>query len=214
MLPKRQPPPPLEDSRFSPVSLKDALKAERGRPVRFEAQLLGREETILDLPEDYHEGYIRLRLCPPGKSKSAVANVVLPMDLEKSLASFQAGEKLEFFAVRTWNEDTDLEDEESRLPVLKVIKLARPRGPAEAAAPEKPRALTFRDDRSPDDILRLEPDGSFLLKERGREITGSYERTGTALLFRLPNGKTAAGSLEGTSLRDPDKKEWTLSPSP
>ena len=213
LLPKRQPPPPLEDSQFSSVTFKEALKAERGRPVRFEAQFLGEEDTILDLPDEYHEGFIRLRICPVGKTKAAVTNVVAPKSLEKAIAGFKRGEKAEFFVVRTWNEDTDL-DEESRQAVLQVHKLARPLDPAQAALPAKPRTLNFRNNRNADDLITLDPDGSFRLRERGKEVLGSYDLTGMSLLFRLPNGKTADGSFDGTTLRDPDKKEWTLSPPP
>ncbi|MEK9145532.1 MAG: hypothetical protein AAB339_07985 [Elusimicrobiota bacterium] len=210
MLPKRQP-PPLEESQFTPVGFKEALKAERLRPVRFTAQFLGEEDTILDLPDEYHEGFIRLRICPPGKAKAAVSNVVAPKSLGKALAGFKRGENAEFFAVRTWNEDTDL-DEESRQAVLQVHKLARPGDPAQAALPAKPRTLSFRNNRNADDLITLDPDGSFRLRERGKEVSGSYERTGANLLFRLPNGKTANGSFDGAVLKDPDKKEWALVP--
>ena len=213
MLPKREPPPPTEESQFTSVSFPEALKAERGRPVRFTAQFLGEEDTILDLPDEYHEGFIRLRICPPGKAKAAVTNVVAPKGLEKTIAGFKLGETAEFFVVRTWNEDTDL-DEESRQAVLQVHKLARPLDPAQAALPAKPRTLSFRNNRNADDLITLEPDGSFRLRERGKEVLGSYELNGTNLLFRLPNGKTAAGSFDGAVLKDPDKKEWTLSPPP
>ena len=210
MLPKRRP-PPLEESQFTPVGFKEAFKAERLRPVRFEAQFLGEEDTILDLPDEYHEGFIRLRICPPGKAKASVSNVVAPKSLEKAVAGLKRGENAEFFVVRTWNEDTDL-DEESRQAVLQVHKLARPPDPAQAALPAKPRTLSFRNNRNADDLITLDPDGSFRLRERGKEISGSYERTGANLLFRLPNGKTANGSFDGSVLKDPDKKEWALVP--
>lgn len=81
---------------------------------------------------------------------------------------------------------------------------------APARAPEKAEPIVFVNDRSKDDRFTLHPDGRFELRQRGKDVAGTFEARGEKLVFVLPGGQKASGKRSGDSLTDPDGKPWQL----
>jgi hypothetical protein len=70
---------------------------------------------------------------------------------------------------------------------------------------------TFICDRIPSDVLNLRPDGTFIVREDGNLITGSYIFNGTTLVLVPDDGSPSqTGIFDGSGFVDPNGSHWSL----
>ena len=78
--------------------------------------------------------------------------------------------------------------------------------PHASALQQSPAGSYVNRDNSAE-YLELKPDGSFHLRERGRDFAGRYKLDGELLLLQV--GRTVArGKLQGDTVRDAEGKVW------
>lgn len=168
------------------------------------------EDTVLDLPDEYGSGWLRLVVSDPANPAARSANVVAAERNRRFLSELQRGRRLDLLGRRVVHNDPMLNAGAPAI-VLRVDQLRRH---VAGARPEPARApaqrLVYVNDRAKDDRLALEPDGGFQLRQRGHEISGTYELEGDQVTFVLPSGERSRGKRSGSELTDPDGKPWRL----
>ncbi|MBI4346826.1 MAG: hypothetical protein HY553_08215 [Elusimicrobia bacterium] len=229
-----QPAPPPTPSDYAAMPFSAAFDAAApGARVRVHVLFDAVEDTVLDLPEEYGAGWLRVVVGDPSSPDARSANVVVAESNRRFLSELPRGQALDLFVTRAVHQDPMLANGAPTI-VLRVEKLRRhvsesarraapaPAAPPAAAAPaaEAPvpaapvpapgdGSRVYRN-RSKDDLLRLMPDGRFEIRQRGRTIAGTYMLEASTLTFILPNGHRAMARSEGEIVTDPDGKTWTL----
>lgn len=188
--------------------------AQEGPPrVRTTVEYRGSEDTLLDLPDDFHRGWVRISVSEPGKPGVKTSNVVVGEDKRDFLKELRPGQRFELSALRIRADDVGF-TEGGPAVVLQAVQLNKAgarKAAVASAASEFPPGSLYRNNRSADEFIFLGADGRFRLRDRGRELAGLYERKGKAVTLKLPDGHGAQAVAEGSMLKDPEGREWRLS---
>lgn len=204
-------PAPAAPSEYAPMPFGSIFETSiPGDKVLVTADFDSLEDTVLDLPDEYGSGWLRLVVSDPANPSTRSANVVAAERNRRFLSELSQGQRLDLLARRVVHNDPMLNAGAPAI-VLRVDQLRRhvagaPPAPSRAPA----ERLVYVNERSKDDRLALEPDGRFLLRQRGREVSGAYELEGDRVTFVLPSGSRSRGTRSGSELTDPDGKPWRL----
>ena len=71
-----------------------------------------------------------------------------------------------------------------------------------------PEVGTYRNSKYPNDSIELKKDGSFVIKEGERSITGKYAIKGKQVVFALGDGSGSTGALSDTGIIDSAGELW------
>ena len=182
--------------------------------VRLVLDYRGTEDALLDLPDDFHRGWIRISASEAGRPGVRTSNIVVSEDQREFLKGLRPGSRFELRALRVRADDVGFLEGGPGV-VLRAVRLSPAGAGAQAAPAEAPRAFApgslYRNARSSDEFIFLGADGVFRIRDRGREVAGLYERDGKTVRLKLPNGRTAEAALEGRLLTDPEGRPWRLS---
>jgi hypothetical protein len=184
---------------FPLMSFSQALaKIPAPQGARVRVIYLGKEDSILDLPDDYAEEWHRFAVADPENPKKINKDVVAPQTMTGRLAALKKGDRLELRVARMpWDADSAAFSEGDRAPLWRVQSLRADNGQIETAFG------TYRTEADPDAFVRLSPGGKLEMRAKGRTVGGTYQIEGTTLIFNLDSGVTAKGSLSDGLLTDP-----------
>ncbi|MCX5789761.1 MAG: hypothetical protein NTX64_14850 [Elusimicrobia bacterium] len=95
-------------SAYAPASFLAAFDpaGRAGTRIQLVAAFSAIEDRILDLPDEYQSGWLRVAVSDPADSRSRSMEVVVPKSDESFLAALAPGERLDLFALRTVHPDS------------------------------------------------------------------------------------------------------------
>ncbi|MBI4422541.1 MAG: hypothetical protein HY554_02370 [Elusimicrobia bacterium] len=237
-------PPPISAYALTPFAAAFDAGGKPGQRLRVVVDYEGPVDTILDLPDQYHNGWARVQAADPEDPRSKSMYIVVPDRYRRMFDGFPPGQRLELLAVRAVSQEAGAVADAAGTVVLQVERFrkhvpeaakpapaqapavlpapaaAAPPAPAELPAPAAapvpagpaPSSVVYLNKRNADERLTLNPDGTFQLRDRGKDLTGRYELYGEKVALVLPNGRRAVAKRRGRTLVDPDGREWSRQP--
>jgi hypothetical protein len=109
-----------------------------GRNVHFQAMYAGIVATVLDLPIEYRDGFVRITLLDSGVYSG---DIVIPKDRADAVLALKSGQKIDVVAYAQLETQTALQGNQAQR-LLFVVSSFRPISPpatAKAKAKTKPR---------------------------------------------------------------------------